>query len=416
MAPASLRSGTCLQCTAARLNESRPVHTGAVDSSNFAKPAFMDTEELRIFEEAAARFLDEHASPGNLDRWRQQGSVDRELWNLAGSAGLLGIMIPEAYGGSGADFRYEIILIEQLARTGAYGFSAPLHNAVVAPYLLSYASESQKRAWLPDIVSGKMVLAIAMSEPAAGSDLQGMKTTAVRSADTYVLNGQKTFISNGLHASLIVIAAKTDQKAGAKGISLFAVDVDQVKGFSRGRLLEKLGQESRDTTELFFNDMRIPVDALLGGVEGRGFAMLMEKLPQERLVIAWQALAMIDAALATTMQYVRDRKAFGKRLLDFQNSQFMLAECATEARIARVFLNHCTEQLLAGSLNVTTASMAKLWVTEAQGRIIDKCLQLHGGYGYMLEYPIARMYRDARAYRIYGGANEIMKILIARTL
>jgi len=231
-----------------------------------------------------------------------------------------------------------------------------------------------------------------------------------------VINGQKTFISNGLHGSLIIVAAKTDSSAGAKGISLFVVETDKVEGFTRGRLLDKLGQEGRDTAELFFSDMRVPVENLLGGVEGQGFPMLMEKLPQERMVIAWQAMGMIEAALEVTLAYVRERTAFGKRIFDFQNSQFKLAECKTQATIAKVFLYHCTEQLLAGTLDAATASMAKYWITEVQAKIIDECLQLFGGYGYMLEYPIAEMYKDARAYRIYGGANEIMKLLIARSL
>jgi acyl-CoA dehydrogenase len=255
-----------------------------------------------------------------------------------------------------------------------------------------------------------------MSEPGAGSDLKGLKTSARRDGDHYVLNGQKTFISNGLHASLIVVAAKTDPAAGAKGISLFVVETESVTGFARGRLLNKMGQEGRDTTELFFTDMYVPAANLLGGVEGQGFRMLMQKLPQERLVIAWQAMGMIEAALIATLDYVRLRHVFGKPLLDIQNTQFKLAECKTQATVAKAFLYNCTERLLEGTLDSATASMAKYWITEAQSRIIDECLQLFGGYGYMLEYPIAEMYKDARAYRIYGGANEIMKLLIARSL
>jgi acyl-CoA dehydrogenase len=380
-----------------------------------ATPSYMDSEELTLFADATRRFLEQHARPADVERWRDQGSVDRSLWSKAGEAGLLGVCVPQAYGGAGADFRFEAVLIDLLGRMGVHGFSLPLHNAVIAPYISTYASEEQKRRWLPKVVSGEMVLGIAMSEPAAGSDLQGMKTTAVRDGDSYVINGQKTFISNGLFATLIIVAAKTDPAAGAKGISLFAIETENVKGFSRGRLLKKLGQEARDTTELFFTDMRVPAANLLGE-PGGGFAMLMEKLPQERLVIALQAMAMIEAAMETTLEYVHQRRAFGKTIFDFQNSQFVLAECQTEATIAKVFLNHCVEELMQGRLDVPTASMAKYWVTETPGRIIDKCLQLHGGYGYMLEYPIAQMYRDARGFRIYGGANEIMKILIARSL
>jgi alkylation response protein AidB-like acyl-CoA dehydrogenase len=387
-----------------------------VAAFDLPRPDFMATEELRAFEHSVDRFLDEVASREQSMRWREEGAVDREVWRRAGQAGLLGVSVPEAYGGAGADFRYEAILIERLGLKHALNFALPLHNAVVAPYLADYATEEQKHRWLPGAVSGETVLAVAMSEPAAGSDLQGIKTTARRDGDSYIINGQKTFISNGLHASLIVAAAKTDPAAGAKGVSLFVIETEKVEGFKRGRLLEKLGQEGRDTTELFFSDMRVPAQNLLGGVEGRGFRMLMEKLPQERLVIGWQAMGMIEAALALTLDYVRERKAFGGTLFDFQNTQFKLAECKTLATVAKTFLYHCTEQLLVKKLDAATASMAKLFVTEAQGKIIDECLQLFGGYGYMLEYPIAEMYKDARAYRIYGGANEIMKVLIARSL
>jgi acyl-CoA dehydrogenase len=386
---------------------------GAID---LARPKFMDTEELRMFESSVDRFLDEHCGPGQTAQWRVAGCVSPATWRLAGEAGLLGVSLPQQYGGAGADFRFEAVLIERLGIKHALNFSIPLHNAVVAPYLLDYASEDQKQRWLPGAAAGTSILSVAMSEPGAGSDLQAMTTSARRDGDHYVLNGQKTFISNGLHASLIVVAAKTDSAAGAKGISLFVVETDKVTGFERGRLLHKLGQEGRDTTELFFNDMRIPAANLLGGVEGQGFRMLMQKLPQERLVIAWQAIGMLEAALTATLDYVRQRHVFGKPLLDIQNTQFKLAECKTLATVAKVFLYSCTERLLAGTLDSTTASMAKYWITEAQAKIIDECLQLFGGYGYMLEYPIAEMYKDARAYRIYGGANEIMKLLIARSL
>jgi acyl-CoA dehydrogenase len=376
----------------------------------------MDTEELRMLEQAADRFLDEHASVAANARWREEGAVGRDVWRRAGAAGLLGVSIPEAYGGAGADFRFDAILIERLGLKHALNFALPLHNAVVAPYIVDYANEEQKRRWLPPAVSGETILAVAMSEPSAGSDLQAIRTTARRDGDHYVINGQKTFISNGLHGSLIVVAAKTDVSAGAKGVSLFVVETEGAEGFQRGRLLDKLGQEARDTAELFFNDVRVPAENLLGGVEGRGFRMLMEKLPQERLVIAWQAMGMIELALQLTLDYVRERKAFGGTLFDLQNTQFKLAECKTKATVAKTFLYHCTEKLLEKKLDPATASMAKLFITEAQASIIDECLQLFGGYGYMLEYPIAEMYKDARAYRIYGGANEIMKLLIARSL
>lgn len=376
----------------------------------------MDVDELNIFERSVVRFLDAHAGPEQAARWRAEGAVPAAVWREAGAAGLLGLTVPAEYGGAGVDFRYEVVVMEQLGLKHALNFAVPLHNAVIVPYLVQYGSEAQKRRWLPKVVSGEAILAVAMTEPAAGSDLQGMRTTARREGDRYILNGQKTFISNGLQASIVIVAAKTDASAGARGISLFVVEPEHAPGFGRGRLLHKLGQEGRDTTELFFHDMAVPAENLLGGVEGRGFAMLMEKLPQERLVIAWQAMAMMEAALGLTVRYVRERKAFGKTLLDQQNTQFVLAELKTRAALAKCFLYHCTERLLAGTLDAATASMAKLAVTEAQGRVIDQCLQLHGGYGYMLEYPIAEMYKDARGYRIYGGTSEIMKLLIARSL
>ena len=377
-------------------------------------PPYMQDESLEIFARSAGRFLDDHCGPEELAAWRKAGSSPPDLWKKAGAAGLLGVTVPPEYGGAGADFRFEAVLIEQLAARNALNFAIPLHSAVILPYIVEYGTEAQKRRYLPSAVAGETIFAIAMTEPSAGSDLQGMKTTAVRDGDDFIINGQKTFISNGQLASTVIVAAKTNSSAGAKGISLFLVDTN-TPGFERGPLLHKMGQEARDTVELFFSDMRIPVDALLGE-EGEGFAMLMKNLPQERLVIAWQAVAMIEAALTATLGYVRERKAFGRQLLDFQNSQFKLAECKTEATIAKVFLHHCTERLLAGTLDAATASMAKYWITEAQGRIIDQCVQLHGGYGYMDEYPISQMYRDARGYRIYGGANEIMKLLIARSL
>nr|WP_247878838.1 acyl-CoA dehydrogenase family protein [Niveispirillum sp. SYP-B3756] len=376
----------------------------------------MDEEELRMFQEATDRFLDTHADKTARARWREQGWVDLETWRLAGDAGLLGVSVPADYGGSGADFRYDAILMERLGVKQALNFAIPLHTTVVAPYIYHYATEEQKQRWLPGAVSGETLLAVAMTEPGAGSDLQGMKTTARRDGDHYVINGQKTFISNGRHCSLVVVAAKTDATAGARGISLFVVEVDKTEGFQRGRLLDKLGQEGRDTAELFFTDMRVPADNLLGGVEGQGFRMLMEMLPKERLVIAWQAMGMMEAALEATIDYVKERKVFGKPLLSMQNTQFKLAECKTQATVAKTFLYHCTEQLVQGKLDAATASMAKLFVTEAQAFVIDECLQMFGGYGYMLEYPIAEMYKDARAYRIYGGTSEIMKLLIARSL
>ena len=376
----------------------------------------METEELSQFADTVNSFLDDHVTPAETARWRAEGSVSRDMWRRAGQAGLLGVSVPAEYGGAGADLRFELVIMECLARKHALNFAVPLHNAVVAPYLVKYATEEQKSRWLPGVVTGETLLAVAMTEPGAGSDLQGINTVARRDGDHYLINGQKTFISNGLHGSLLVLAAKTDPRAGAKGVSLFAIETEGLEGFSRGRLLDKLGQEGRDTAELFFSDVRVPAGNLLGGVEGQGFRMLMENLPQERLVIAGQAVGMINAALAATLAYVKERKAFGGAVFGFQNTQFKLAECATRARISKVFLDHCVEQHLAGTLDAATASMAKYWITEAQASVIDECLQLFGGYGYILDYPIANMYKDARAYRIYGGTTEIMKLMIARSL
>jgi acyl-CoA dehydrogenase len=378
-------------------------------------PGYLRDPELAMFEQTVARFLDDHAGAAETRAWREAGQVDPRVWRLAGAAGLLGVQVPVEYGGAGVDFRFDVVLMEQLAAHDALNFAIPLHNTVVAPYLIDYASPEQKQRWLPKVVSGECVLAIGMSEPVAGSDLQGMRTSARREGDVYVLNGQKIFISNGQVASLFIIAAKTDSTAGAKGISLFVVEAN-TPGFSRGRPLHKLGQEGRDTCELFLSDVRVPASHLLGGVEGRGFAMLMEKLPQERLAIAWQALGMMRSALRHTVAYVKERRAFGKPLMTFQNTQFKLAECATTTRVAEAFLHQCTERLLGGQLDAATASMAKYWITESQSRVIDDCLQLFGGYGYMLDYPIAELYKDARGFRIYGGTTEIMKLMIARSL
>jgi acyl-CoA dehydrogenase len=383
---------------------------------NVEKPAFMDIEELNIFEAAVGRFFDDHGTPADVQRWRDNGVVDRKLWNIAGEAGLLGVSLPEEYGGSGGDFRHEVVIMEQMGLKGVEGFGITLHNAIVAPYINHYGSDEQKQRWLPRIISGELVTAIAMTEPGAGSDLQGVKTTAKKDGNHYVINGQKTFITNGQTANLICVVCKTDPTLGSKGTSLIMVETDEVEGFERGRNLHKVGQESQDTSELFFNEVRVPTSNLLGAEEGKGFVQLMQQLPQERLIIAIQGLAMIERALQVTIEYVKDRKAFGQRIIDFQNTQFKLAEAKTEATVAKVFVNHCTDLLMAGKLDAATASMAKYWVSDLQCKIVDECLQLFGGYGYMTEYPIGQMYKDARIQRIYGGANEIMKVLIARTL
>jgi acyl-CoA dehydrogenase len=377
-------------------------------------PAWM-SEDLVLLSDSARRFFLEECAP-HYERWEAQGAVDRDMWLKAGETGLLGAEVPEAYGGPGGSFAHDAVITYEANRAGIDGWGGPLHNAIVIPYILHYGSEEQKRRWLPRLVTGELIGAIAMTEPGAGSDLQAIRTTAKRDGNHYLINGAKTFITNGQLANLIVVVTKTDPAAGARGTSLFVVEADEVEGFRRGRTLDKIGLKANDTSELFFDDTRVPADALLGTQEGQGFAQLMQQLPQERLLIAIYAAARIERALAETLAYVKDRKVFGQPVIDFQNSRFVLAECKTEATIAKVFVDHCIERHLQGGLDTATASMAKYWVTDLQCRIIDRCLQLHGGYGYMNEYPIARMYRDARVERIYGGTNEIMKVLIARTL
>jgi acyl-CoA dehydrogenase len=381
-----------------------------------AKPAFMAEEDIAIFHDAVGKFFDEHAPEAVVATWRKNHVVDRDMWTKSGAAGLLGLSIPEEYGGAGGDYRHEVVLMEQLGLKGVDGFGISLHNAIVMPYILEYGSEEQKQRWLPRLATGELVGAIAMTEPGAGSDLQGVKTTAKLVGNQYVINGSKTFITNGQTANLIIVVVKTDPEAGARGTSLIIVETDGAEGFERGRNLDKLGHEAQDTSELFFNDVKVPTENLLGGDEGRGFFQLMGQLPQERLNIAVQGMATIERALELTIAYVKERKAFGKAIIDFQNTQFVLTECKTEATVARVFTNHCIEQHLAGKLDASTASMAKYWVSDLENKIVDRCLQLFGGYGFMNEYPIARMYRDSRVQRIYGGTNEVMKILIARTL
>jgi acyl-CoA dehydrogenase len=330
--------------------------------------------------------------------------------------GLLCPSIPAEYGGGGGDVAYEKVLIEEQGRAGCSAWGLSLHNGIVAHYILAYGTEAQKQAWLPKLATGELVSAIAMTEPGTGSDLQAVRTTAIADGDEYVLNGQKVFITNGQQAGLIIVVAKTDPNEKAKGISLVVVETDKVSGFRRGRNLEKVGMHGQDTSELFFENVRIPKANLLGKGEGLGFVQLMEQLPQERLIVAWAAVAAMELALDLTTQYVKDRKAFGKRVIDFQNTRFQLAHARTEATLARVFVERCTELLMDKKLDVVTAAMAKYWTTDKQFEIADLCLQLHGGYGYMDEYPISRLWRDSRVQRIYGGTNEIMKELIGRFL
>jgi acyl-CoA dehydrogenase len=383
---------------------------------NIDRADFLKQEEIIIFEDSVGKFLDEHAPESRVAKWRAAGIVERAMWREAGEAGLLCLSVPQEYGGSGGDFRYEVVLMEQLAKKDVSGFAASLHNAIVAPYILHYGSEEQKKTWLPKMASGEYIGAIAMSEPGAGSDLQGIKTSARLDGNHYVINGQKTFISNGQLADLVIIVAKTDPSRGAKGTSLIVVETHKAEGFHRGRNLDKIGHEAQDTSELFFDNVRVPTSNLLGPQEGQGFVQLMQQLPQERLTIGVTGVANIERALDLTIAYVKERRAFGQRLIDFQNTQFKLAECKTEATVARIFIDRLVGLHLEGKLDAATASMAKYWVSDLENKIVDTCLQLFGGYGYMNEYPIARMFRDSRVQRIYGGSNEIMKVLIARTL
>lgn len=353
------------------------------------------------------------------EAWEKQGMCDRSAWNTAGDAGLLCASIPEAYGGAGGNYCHEAIIFDAMVRGGASASIAggnTVHSQIVAHYILQYGSEQQKLAWLPMLASGELVSAIAMTEPGVGSDLQGVKTTAVSEGENYVINGSKTFITNGQHAELIIVVCKTDPEAGAKGISLIVVETRGLAGFDRGRNLEKIGLKEADTSELFFDDVRVPKANLLGEKEGQGFIQLMKQLPQERLSIACGGVTISEMAVEETVKYTKERAAFGKTVFDFQNTRFKLAECNTEATISRAFVDQCISKHMRGELSAEEASMAKWWCTQKQCDIVDECLQLHGGYGYMWEYPIARMYADSRVQKIYGGTNEIMKELISRSL
>ncbi|WP_306253924.1 acyl-CoA dehydrogenase family protein [Parvularcula sp. IMCC14364] len=373
------------------------------------------TDDIVLFEEEVAKFCKRELTP-HVEKWRDQGVVDRAIWNKAGENGLLCISMPEEYGGAGGTFAHEQIFIEQMVLTGVEGFGASLHNCIVAPYIEHYGTEEQKQRWLPKMATGELVAAIAMTEPGTGSDLQSVKTTAIKEGNQYKINGQKTFITNGQTANLIIVVAKTDPGEGAKGVSLMVVETDEVDGFERGRNLKKLGNKAQDTSELFFSDVKIPTANLLGTDEGQGFFQLMQQLPQERHQIAVQGMAAIERALELTIDYVKEREAFGRPVFSFQNTQFKLAEYKAKATMARVFVDHCTEQLIAGKLDAVTASMSKMLLSDLENEVIDECLQLFGGYGYMDEYPISRMYADSRVQRIYGGTNEIMKLLIARSI
>jgi alkylation response protein AidB-like acyl-CoA dehydrogenase len=373
--------------------------------------------EHESFRDAFRRFMDKEIAPFHA-QWEDQGYVDRAVWHKAGDNGFLCMTMPEEYGGAGADKLYSVVQMEELARGGFSGIGYGLHSEIVAPYILHYGTEAQKQKYLPQLASGERVGAIAMSEPAAGSDLQGIKTTALRQLDgSYLLNGSKTFITNGWHADLVIVVAKTKPAAGAKGTSLLLVERG-MPGFETGKRLKKLGLKAQDTSELFFTDVNIPADHLLGGEahENKGFICLMEQLPWERLQIAITAVASAQAAIDWTLAYVKERKVFGQPVASYQNTRYTLAELQTEVQVARVFVDKCVELVAQDKLDTATASMAKYWCSDLQCKVMDECVQLFGGYGYMWEYPITRAYADARVQRIYGGTNEIMKEVISRSM
>ncbi len=373
------------------------------------------TDELDAFRDQFRRYLRAELAP-RAEGWRKAKIIDRDAWRGLGAMGALLPSVPEAYGGLGATFATEAAVMEDIvAIVPELGTPVSVHSAIVAPYILNYGSEEQKRRWLPKMASGEMIGAIAMTEPGAGSDLQAVRASAKRQGNSYVLNGQKTFITNGQLADLVIVVARTGEP-GAKGISLFVVETAGAEGYRRGRNLDKIGLHASDTSELFFENLALPPENLLGGEEGQGFVQLMQQLPQERLILAVGAVAAMESALDVTIDYAKQRQAFGRPIIEFQNTAFTLAERKTEAQIARVFLDWCIERHVAGELDTVAASMAKYWCSDRQVALIDDCLQLHGGYGYMNEYPIARMFVDARIQKIYGGTNEIMKMIIARSL
>lgn len=374
------------------------------------------TEEHHMFRDAFRHFVEKEIVPYN-EQWEKDGIVSRELWLKAGEQGFLGLNVPEAYGGAGVDdFGYSAIIAEETTRVYAtsVGAGIGLHNDIVLPYLLAFTNEEQKRRWLPGMCAGKLITAIAMTEPNTGSDLAAVSTTAIREGNSYILNGQKTFITNGILSDVVIVVAKTDPAMRHKGISLLVVERD-MEGFKRGRKLEKMGLKAQDTAELYFEDVVVPASNLLGE-EGQGFYYLMRQLAKERLNVGISAAAACETALEITLEYCKERTAFGKPIGSFQNSRFKLAEMKTETEIARVFVDRCIEELNAGKLTAETAAMAKWWTSDLQKRVVDQCVQLHGGYGYMMEYPIARLYLDARVQSIYAGTNEIMKEIIGRSM
>lgn len=370
--------------------------------------------DIRMFRESVARFVRDEVEPGDASA-RKQGHVEKALWRRAGELGLLCTDIPEAFGGAGGDFRHEAVIGEELYRRSLTGMNVAVHS-IVAHYLLNHGTQAQKERWLPRMARGELIGAIAMTEPGAGSDLQGIRLRAQRDGAHYVLNGAKTFISNGFLAGLVLVVARTDPDAGSKGISILAVETEQLAGYRVGRVLEKIGMHAQDTSELFFDDVRVPAGNLLGEVEGQGFRQMMSDLSYERLLIGVNSLAMMRGAYESTVQYVRERQVFGRPVAEFQNTRFKLAEIATQIQVGCAFVDRCMALQMEQALDATTASMAKLWASDTLGRVVDECVQLFGGYGYMNEYVIGRMYVDARIQRIYGGTNEIMKEVIARAM
>lgn len=372
-------------------------------------------KDLDALADLARRFFEKECTP-NEERWAEQHHVDREVWNKAGELGLLCLSIPEEYGGGGGTFAHEAVVTIEQVRALAPSLGNPVHSTIVAHYLNTYATEEQKKTWLPKMASGEIVGAVAMTEPGTGSDLQSITTKAIKDGDDYVISGAKTFISNGLHADLVVVAAKTNpESTGVDSVSLIAVETTR-EGFQRGRNLKKIGQHGQDTVEMFFDDVRVPQSNLVGATEGLGFIQLMQQLPQERLILAVAAAAAIETAVDLTIAYTKDRQAFGKPIFKFQNTQFVLAECDTIMTIAWSFTDDCIAKHLKGELDVPTVAKAKWWLADQQCKVVDECLQLFGGYGYMAEYPISRLYTDSRIQKIYGGTNEIMKMIIGRSL